>query len=142
MFQGTEGTLVANYDTLQDHSREGPDHRRAAQDAAALGGPSPRVAQRHQDPRPMLVPLRLRPPAGSVGHLGNIALWTGEKLKWDAAAERIMNHPEANRWLTKEYRRPWDAARPSENVAWVRPTYRLMLIRFMVGFTHPTGDAS
>ena len=43
----------------------------------------------------------------SVGHLGNIALWTGEKLKWDAAAERITNHPEANRFLTKEYRKPW-----------------------------------
>jgi hypothetical protein len=31
----------------------------------------------------------------------------GEKLKWDAAAERITNHAEANRLLTKEYRRPW-----------------------------------
>ena len=42
-----------------------------------------------------------------MGHLGNIALRTGEKLKWDAAAERITNHPEANALLTKEYRKPW-----------------------------------
>ena len=43
----------------------------------------------------------------SVGHLGNVALHVGEKLKWDADAERITNHPEANQLLTKEYRRPW-----------------------------------
>ena len=48
---------------LQDHPREGPDDRRAAQDAAALGRPSSRVAERHQDPGPVLVQLRLRPPA-------------------------------------------------------------------------------
>ncbi len=39
--------------------------------------------------------------------LGNIALRTGEKLKWDAAAKRITNHPKANALLTKEYRKPW-----------------------------------
>jgi hypothetical protein len=43
----------------------------------------------------------------SVGHLGNIALWSGEKLKWDADSEQISNHPEANRFLTKAYRKPW-----------------------------------
>jgi hypothetical protein len=42
-----------------------------------------------------------------VGHLGNIALWSGEKLKWDAASEQISNHPAANRFLTKNYRKPW-----------------------------------
>ena len=43
----------------------------------------------------------------SVGHLGNISLWTGEKLQWDPVAERITNHETANQYLTKEYRRPW-----------------------------------
>jgi len=43
----------------------------------------------------------------TVGNLGNISLWTGEKLTWDPVAERIVNHPEANRFLTKEYRKPW-----------------------------------
>ena len=52
MFQGTEATLVADYEHLQDHPREGPDDRRAAQDPAPLGRASPRVARRHQDPRP------------------------------------------------------------------------------------------
>jgi predicted dehydrogenase len=43
----------------------------------------------------------------SVGHLGNIAYRTGEKLQWDAAAERITNHKAANALLTREYRSPY-----------------------------------
>ena len=44
----------------------------------------------------------------TVGHLGNIALWTGDKLKWDAKAERITNHEDANKHLVRqEYRAPW-----------------------------------
>jgi hypothetical protein len=44
----------------------------------------------------------------SVGHLGNIALRCDEKLKWDAVTERIINHPEANSLVSKEYRKPWE----------------------------------
>jgi predicted dehydrogenase len=44
----------------------------------------------------------------NVGHLGNISLWTGEKLVWDSQAERIVNHPGANKYLLREeYRAPW-----------------------------------
>jgi Oxidoreductase family, C-terminal alpha/beta domain len=43
----------------------------------------------------------------SVGNLGNISLWTAEKLTWDSSAERITNHTAANQYLTKEYRKPW-----------------------------------
>ncbi|MDX9883597.1 MAG: Gfo/Idh/MocA family oxidoreductase [Prolixibacteraceae bacterium] len=43
----------------------------------------------------------------SFAHLANIALATGEKLKWDAANERFTNSAEANTHLHYEYRRPW-----------------------------------
>jgi hypothetical protein len=39
--------------------------------------------------------------------LGNISLRTGEKLTWDPRAERVVNHPEANQFLSKDYRTPW-----------------------------------
>ena len=64
MFQGTEGTLVADYGIIQDHPRARAQDRRAPQEPAALARPSPRVARRHQEPRPVLVPLRLRPSFG------------------------------------------------------------------------------
>ncbi|WZO98018.1 Gfo/Idh/MocA family oxidoreductase [Isosphaeraceae bacterium EP7] len=44
----------------------------------------------------------------STGHLGNMALLTGEKLHWDAKAERVTNHEAANQHLSRaEYRAPW-----------------------------------
>ena len=44
----------------------------------------------------------------NTGHLGNIALWTGEKIAWDGASERITNVPDANKYLLREqYRAPW-----------------------------------
>lgn len=39
--------------------------------------------------------------------IGNIALRTGEKLQWDAAAEKFTNSEKANALLRREYRQPW-----------------------------------
>ena len=51
----------------------------------------------------------------SVAHLANIARWTsgltgrvGEKLRWDATAERFTNSGEANAFLDREYRRGYE----------------------------------
>jgi hypothetical protein len=43
-------------------------------------------------------------------HLGNIAYLTGEKILWDAKAERITNSAKANAMLTRKYREPWKLA--------------------------------
>ncbi|MBK9119177.1 MAG: Gfo/Idh/MocA family oxidoreductase [Phycisphaerales bacterium] len=39
--------------------------------------------------------------------LGNVALRVGRRLEWDGANLRITNVPEANAFLTKEYRAGW-----------------------------------
>ncbi len=108
MFQGTEATLAAGYDwykiipekkgrTIDEppktlprsvgHHREWLDAIKSREQCSCHFGYGHRLA--------------------SVGNLGNISLWTGEKLTWDPVAERIINHPEANQYLTKEYRKPW-----------------------------------
>ncbi len=46
----------------------------------------------------------------TVCHLGNIAFRTGQKLLWDAQAERFTNSEEANRLLGRRYRPPWRLA--------------------------------
>ncbi len=43
----------------------------------------------------------------SFAHLANIALATGQRLYWDARAERFTNNEEANSYLHYEYRQPW-----------------------------------
>jgi myo-inositol 2-dehydrogenase / D-chiro-inositol 1-dehydrogenase len=43
-------------------------------------------------------------------HLGNISTRIGRSIKWDAEKEQIVGDPEANKWLSREYRAPWKLA--------------------------------
>jgi hypothetical protein len=43
----------------------------------------------------------------SVGFLGEIAMQTGRKLKWDPEQERFIGDSEADRLLERSYRSPW-----------------------------------
>ncbi|MEW5976090.1 MAG: Gfo/Idh/MocA family oxidoreductase [Acidobacteriota bacterium] len=40
-------------------------------------------------------------------HLGNIAQRLGRQVKWDVENERIIDDPEAQKLVSKEYRAPW-----------------------------------
>jgi predicted dehydrogenase len=46
--------------------------------------------------------------ATTVACIGNIAYWTGRKLTWDAATSSFPGDEEANRYLFRPYRKPWD----------------------------------
>ena len=39
--------------------------------------------------------------------LGNLAIWTGDKLYWDSENMRFNNHPEADQFLHPKYREGW-----------------------------------
>lgn len=41
------------------------------------------------------------------GLLGNIAYRTGERLYWDDERERFTGRTQANRYVTRRYRKPW-----------------------------------
>jgi predicted dehydrogenase len=41
-------------------------------------------------------------------HLGNIAVYLGRKLQWDPQREQFVGDDEANGYLLKEYRQPWE----------------------------------
>ena len=43
----------------------------------------------------------------SVCHLGVIALRLGRKLQWDPAKEQFVGDRDADRWLSREMRKPW-----------------------------------
>ena len=41
-------------------------------------------------------------------HLANLSLRLGRKLRWDTGKEEIAGDREANAWLVRPYRKPWD----------------------------------
>jgi predicted dehydrogenase len=43
----------------------------------------------------------------TVCHLGNLAYWNHRKLHWDPIAWRFVNDAEADKWLDRERRDPW-----------------------------------
>ena len=45
--------------------------------------------------------------SATVCHLGNIAIRTGRKIKWDPAKEEIIGDKEAAKMVSRPYRAPW-----------------------------------
>jgi predicted dehydrogenase len=43
----------------------------------------------------------------TLAHIGNIAMWTGRKLRWDPVREIFPDDPDANRYLARASRSPW-----------------------------------
>ena len=46
--------------------------------------------------------------ASAICCIGNVAYWTGRKLKWDAKTWSFPGDAEANKYLFRPYRKPWD----------------------------------
>lgn len=46
--------------------------------------------------------------SATVCHLGNIARWTGRKLHWNPIKEEFVGDKDANQYLDRERRKPWD----------------------------------
>ena len=45
--------------------------------------------------------------SATVCHLGNLAYWHRRTLHWNPVKERFTGDAEANTWLAREYRPPW-----------------------------------
>lgn len=57
-----------------------------------------------------LTPAKVAVRSATPGWLGQIAMLTGRKLRWDPEKERILNDPEAEKLLSRDMRMPWKLA--------------------------------
>jgi predicted dehydrogenase len=57
--------------------------------------------------KPTIAPVEVAYRAISVALLGEIAMTTGQTIKWDPAKEEIIGNPMASRLLSRPYRQPW-----------------------------------
>jgi hypothetical protein len=115
IFQGTDGTIRI------DRSYVGSDPPEIVNDAKKRAG-----FQRQGDTEEHLadwiacIKSRRRPVADvaighrstTVCHLGNIARWTGRRLRWDPQQEQFVGDADANRLLARDQRSPYEIPDP------------------------------
>ena len=111
-FQGSEGTLVCNYGAHKVY-RKGKEVTDFVRPAATIPD-SPGHLREFLD---SVKSRKLTTCDVEYGHqltkgglLGNIALRTGRRIAWDDAAERIVGDKEADKMVTRRYRKPWKMA--------------------------------
>jgi predicted dehydrogenase len=107
MFQGTEATLIATYNSYKIIPAKGKKIEEPPKTLARSVGHHREWLNAIKSREKCSCNFEYGHRLSSVGELGNISLLTGEKLAWDAKAEKITNHADANQYLTKEYRKPW-----------------------------------
>jgi len=110
LFEGTEGSLVTNYERHEiwvngkrsDHFPrppqtipDSPGHMREFLDA---------VKTRNLE---TTCNVRYGHHLTKYGLLANISYRSGNRLTWDDEQERIVGDSTANRFLTRQYRKPW-----------------------------------
>ena len=57
--------------------------------------------------KPPVAPVEAGHRAVSVCHLGVISMRLGRPLKWDPEKQRFVNDEEADKWLSRDQRKPW-----------------------------------
>jgi predicted dehydrogenase len=112
LFVGEKGYIT--YETYGEHPKVYPESAAAA--AAAVAKTLPRIEVPHeinwalackgraQASSPFAYAARLT----ETMLLGVAALRAGQRIDYDGAAMRITNVPDANQYLTREYRKGWE----------------------------------
>jgi predicted dehydrogenase len=124
-FYGTEAALFVDRIGMElyPESRGGGRAGRGGQTAPAQPAPLERMHMNEDEPTPLHTKYfvdnvrRRKEPfanievgvrATTIACIGNVAYWTGRKLKWDAARLSFGGDEDANRYLFRPYRKPWD----------------------------------
>jgi predicted dehydrogenase len=109
IFEGSDATLVTNYKNYEVYvkGKKEEDFR----------PPTPTIPDSPGHIREFLDSIKSRQRTTcdveygnrltKGGLLGNIAYRTGERLYWDDEHERFTGHTQANRYVTRRYRKPW-----------------------------------
>jgi len=109
-WNGTDGTIILNdqgYEIIAERKKEGIESSKQK----GSGDPHPAHVRNFLDcvksrQQPVLN-YEIAHHVSTLAHLGNIAYRTGHKIVWDAANEKIVGDPEADRLVGAEYRAPW-----------------------------------
>ena len=112
VFQGTEASLAVNYTVNKLYVK--------GKEVTEFERPKPSIPDSPGHIREFLDAIKSRQQTTcnveyayqltKAGLLGNIAYRTGRRIRWDDERERVIRDPEANRMVTRRYRKPWKLA--------------------------------
>ena len=109
LFVGTAGSLLADYGRhLLLFGPDVRDFKRPAESIPPSLGHHAEWLHACKTGAATTCPFSYSGPLTEANHLGNVAYRSGKKLEWDAAAMKIPNAPEAEKFLTREYRKGWE----------------------------------
>jgi predicted dehydrogenase len=109
LFVGTQGSLLADYGRhLLLFGPDVRDFKRPAESIPPSLGHHAEWLHACKTGAATTCPFSYSGPLTEANHLGNVAYRSGKKLEWDAAAMKIPNAPEAEKFLTREYRKGWE----------------------------------
>jgi predicted dehydrogenase len=121
-FYGTEAALFVDRIGMELYPEIRGGFGRGGQPAAAAQ-PAERMHMNEDEPTPLhtkyfvdnvrnrkepFANIEVGVRATAIACMGNVAYWTGRKLKWDDEKWQFPGDEEANRYLFRPYRKPWD----------------------------------
>jgi predicted dehydrogenase len=109
LFVGSQGSLLADYGRhLLLFGPDVRDFKRPVESIPPSLGHHAEWVHACKTGAPTTCPFTYSGPLTEANHLGNVAYRSGKKLEWDAAALKIPNAPEAEKFLTRQYRKGWE----------------------------------
>ncbi|HYO83572.1 MAG TPA: Gfo/Idh/MocA family oxidoreductase [Bryobacteraceae bacterium] len=111
LFLGSEGWMWVDGSRYQIYKGEGNELVAEEKGADAAGTvlhmKNFLAACRSRKHTDLTAEIEIGAMSATLCHMANIAYRVGRKLEWDAAKRQFVNAPEANKLLTREYRKPY-----------------------------------
>lgn len=116
LFHGTEGTMFINRRQLEiipetRRVNDQPQPRMEARQAKNTNDQGPAHARNFLDcvksRQQPICDIEIGQRSTTTALLGNIALRSGKRIAWNKETERVENDPAANKYVSREYRKPW-----------------------------------
>jgi predicted dehydrogenase len=108
LFVGEKGTMLADYNRYRLFPEESfKDFQPPEQTIPRSIGHHAEWIKACKTGSPTLCNFSYSGPLTESVLLGTVAYRSGQKLTWDSSAFKVTNHPEAERFLKREYRKGW-----------------------------------
>jgi predicted dehydrogenase len=104
MYVGDGGFQVYKGEESQKVMDEKPER---GEDGSVLHMKNFIAGCRSRNPKDLTAEIEVGAMSATLCHLANIAYRTGRKLQWDAARKKFVNAPEADKLISRDYRKPY-----------------------------------